>query len=355
MPVIPLLPDPALLLLADPALLLLADPARGGLPQMTAHLTAHLTAHRRLAALGAAVATIGAAPLLATAMIAAPAQAHGATTNPMSRVAVCGLGGQQNTPACKAAIAVGGTQAFQDWDNLRVSGVAGRDRQVIPDGKLCSGGIDEYKGLDLARADWPATRLSAGAAFTFSYKETIPHKGTFKMYVTKDGYNPTQPLRWSDLVSAPFLTATDPPIQGDAYTMKGRLPAGKSGRHMIYTIWQNSSTSDTYYSCSDVIFGGSTGSAGSNGSTGSGKASGGSGRPSATSPASSSSIGAGTSSLGPADSPQAVQSQGAVSLTSGTAKGGGSMVPMVVIGVASLAIAGIVAAAVFLRRRQSSP
>jgi chitin-binding protein len=324
---------------------------------MTAHLTAHLTAHRRLAALGAAVATIGAAPLLATAMIAAPAQAHGATTNPMSRVAVCGLGGQQNTPACKAAIAVGGTQAFQDWDNLRVSGVAGRDRQVIPDGKLCSGGIDEYKGLDLARADWPATRLSAGAAFTFSYKETIPHKGTFKMYVTKDGYNPTQPLRWSDLVSAPFLTATDPSIQGDAYTMKGRLPSGKSGRHMIYTIWQNSSTPDTYYSCSDVTFGGSTGSAGSNastGSTGSGKSSGSSGRPSATSPASSASAGAGTSSLGPAESPQAVQSQGAVSLTSGTAKGGGSMVPMVVIGLATLAIAGIIGVAVFLRRRQSS-
>jgi chitin-binding protein len=323
-------------------------------------MTAHLTAHRRLAALGAAMATIGAAVVLLTALIAAPAQAHGATTNPMSRVAVCGLGGQQNTPACKAAIAAGGSQAFQDWDNLRVSGVAGRDRQVIPDGKLCSGGIDEYKALDLARADWPATRLSAGAAFTFSYKETIPHQGTFKMYVTKDGYNPSQPLRWSDLVSTPFLTATDPPIQGDAYTMKGRLPSGRSGRQMIYTIWQNSSTPDTYYSCSDVIFGGSSGSAGSSassgssGSSGSGKGSGSSGRASATSPASSSSsAGAGTSSLGSADSPQAVQSQGAVSLTSGSAKGGGSMVPMVVIGVASLAIAGIVGTAVFLRRRRS--
>jgi chitin-binding protein len=318
---------------------------------MTPHLTVHLTAYRRLAAMGAAMATIGAAPLLLTAMIAAPAQAHGATTNPMSRVAVCGLGGQQNTPACKAAIAIGGTQAFQDWDNLRVSGVAGQDRQVIPDGKLCSGGIDEYKGLDLARADWPATRLSPGAAFTFSYKETIPHKGTFRMYVTKDGYNPTQPLRWSDLVSTPFLTATDPAIQGDAYTMKGRLPAGKSGRHMIYTIWQNSSTSDTYYSCSDVIFGSSTGSSGSSKGTGS------SGRASATSPASaaksSPATGQGTSSLGPADSPQAVQSQGAVSLTSGSAKGGGSMVPIVVISVAALAIAGILGTALFLRRRRS--
>lgn len=37
--------------------------------------------------------------------------------------------------------------------------------------------------------------------------------------------------------------------------MEGRLPAGKTGRQLIYTIWQNSDTPDTYYSCSDVIFG----------------------------------------------------------------------------------------------------
>jgi predicted carbohydrate-binding protein with CBM5 and CBM33 domain len=312
-------------------------------------MTAHLTAHRKLAAMGAAVAIIGAAPLLLTALTAAPAQAHGALTNPMSRIAVCGLGGQQNTPACKAAIAAGGAEAFQDWDNLRVAGVAGRDRQVIPDGKLCSGGIDEYKGLDLARADWPATRLSAGAAFTFSYQETIPHKGTFKLYVTKDGYDPAQPLRWSNLVSTPFLTAIDPAIQGDAYTMKGRLPAGKSGRHMIYTIWQNSSTSDTYYSCSDVIFGSSTGSSGSTGASKSPT------RAAATSPAAvkSTPTAQGTSSFGSADAPQAVQSQGAVSLTSGTPSGGGSTVPVVVISAAALVIAGIVGTAIFLRRRRS--
>jgi chitin-binding protein len=37
--------------------------------------------------------------------------------------------------------------------------------------------------------------------------------------------------------------------------MEGRLPAGRTGRHLIYTIWQNSDTPDTYYSCSDVLFG----------------------------------------------------------------------------------------------------
>jgi chitin-binding protein len=101
--------------------------------------------------------------------------------------------------------------------------------------------------------------LAAGAGFTFTYRETIPHKGTFRLYVTKDGYDPTKPLRWSDLESKPFLTATDPALTNGAYVMRGALPAAKTGHHLIYTIWQNSSTPDTYYSCSDVSFGGAVG------------------------------------------------------------------------------------------------
>ncbi|MGC9668120.1 lytic polysaccharide monooxygenase auxiliary activity family 9 protein [Planosporangium sp. 12N6] len=219
-----------------------------------------MIAHRMLAGTVLAVA----APLLFIGLAAAPAQAHGAPDNPISRAVACGPEGGSNagSAACKAAIAVSGTQPFAQWDNLRVANVGGRDRQVIPDGKLCSGGLAAYRGLDLPRADWPATRLAAGSAFTFTYRETIPHKGTFRMYVTTDGYSPTRPLTWADLESKPFLTVTDPPLTGGAYQMRGTLPAGKAGRHLIYTIWQNSSTPDTYYSCSDVVFTGGAGAAG---------------------------------------------------------------------------------------------
>jgi chitin-binding protein len=127
---------------------------------------------------------------------------------------------------------------------------------VIPDGHLCSGGIERFQGLDLPRTDWPSTRLTSGAQFTFTYRETIPHEGSFRFFVTRDGYDPTQALAWSDLEDKPFLEAKDPKLVGDAYVMKGRLPQGKTGRHMIFTIWQNTSTPDTYYSCSDVVFAG---------------------------------------------------------------------------------------------------
>lgn len=181
------------------------------------------------------------------------AGAHGAPAAPASRAFACGpAGASAATAACQAAIALSGN--FAGWDNIRVANVAGRDRTMIPDGKLCSGGLDRYRGLDLPRTDWPATALKPGAAYSFRYAATIAHPGTFRMYLTTPGYDPARPLRWADLDAEPFLTAANPPRRGDAYVIDGQVPAGRTGRHLIYTIWQNSGTPDTYYSCSDVDF-----------------------------------------------------------------------------------------------------
>ncbi|MEU8162412.1 lytic polysaccharide monooxygenase [Micromonospora parva] len=199
--------------------------------------------------------------LLATVLVAAatvplaatPAAAHGAPTDPISRAAACGPEGRYAaTSACRAAIEAGA--AVREWDNVRVAAINGRDRERIPDGELCSGGLSAYRGLDLPRTDWPSTELTAGAKFTFRYRTTIEHRGTFRLYVTTPDYDPRKKLTWADLESRPFLTRTDPPVRAGAYQLAGRLPAGRSGRHLIYTIWQNSNTPDTYYSCSDVVF-----------------------------------------------------------------------------------------------------
>ncbi|MBA9006664.1 MULTISPECIES: lytic polysaccharide monooxygenase auxiliary activity family 9 protein [Thermomonospora] len=215
--------------------------------------------------------TVLAAALGATGLLgltAAPALAHGSMQNPASRSFTC----RQENPesptsaACKAAVALGGTQAIYDWHEVNIADAAGRHRQIIPDGKLCSAGRDKYKGLDLARADWPATRLTAGARHEFRYKATAPHRGSFELYVTRDGYDPTKPLRWADLEDRPFLTVTDPALAGGSYTFTGTLPRGKSGRHLIYAIWQRSDSPEAFYSCSDVDFTGGA-AAGGGGAT----------------------------------------------------------------------------------------
>ncbi|MEU9323320.1 lytic polysaccharide monooxygenase [Streptomyces canus] len=200
----------------------------------------------------AAVAALS--PFLLTVFAAAPAQAHGAPTDPVSRVFACSPdGGSSGTAACRAAVAANGSP-FTAWDNLRVANVNGRDRQTIPDGKLCSGGLPAYKGLDLARSDWPSTRLSPGATLTMKYVSTIPHTGTFRMYLTEPGYDPSKPLKWSDLPEQPFAQVKDPALTDGAYRIRMTLPKDRTGRQVLYTIWQNSSTADTYYSCSDVVF-----------------------------------------------------------------------------------------------------
>ncbi|MFF4652126.1 lytic polysaccharide monooxygenase [Streptomyces sp. NPDC001380] len=200
-------------------------------------------------------ALAGVAAVLAGWAAAGPAAAHGAMADPPSRTVECGPegGAAAASPACAAAVAASDPGAVRRWDDLRVAGVAGRDRQLIPDGRLCSGGIPAYRGLDLARADWPAAPLTSGATFTFRYRTTIPHQGVFRLYLTRDGWDPARPLRWADLDAQPFLQAADPPVRDGAYVMTGRVPQGRTGRHLVYTVWQTTSTPDTYYSCSDVL------------------------------------------------------------------------------------------------------
>lgn len=207
---------------------------------------------RRTAVTTAAATVV--APLLLTAGAVTPAWAHGAPTDPVSRVSACSPeGDSQGSAACRAAVAANGAP-FTAWDNMRVAGVNGRDREVVPDGQLCSGGLAAYKGLDLARADWPSTRLSPGTTLDLTYRSTIPHTGTFKLFLTKPGYDPAKPLAWSDLPEKPFATVTDPPLRNGSYQFSAKLPADRSGHQVLYTIWQNTSTVDTYYSCSDVVF-----------------------------------------------------------------------------------------------------
>ncbi|GGX26527.1 chitin-binding protein [Streptomyces malachitofuscus] len=222
----------------------------------------------------AAVAAVGLVPLALTGLSAAPASAHGSMGDPVSRVAQCYAEGPESprSAACKAAVAAGGTQALYDWNGIRIGDAGGRHQELIPDGKLCSAGNEAFKGLDLARADWPATSVKSGS-YTFKYRVTAPHKGTFKVYITKPGYDPSQPLAWDDLdLANPVATSTDPAASGGFYTFSGSLPE-RSGKQLLYAVWQRSDSPEAFYSCSDVTFGGGSQTGG--GEAGPGEAGGG--------------------------------------------------------------------------------
>ncbi|WP_020667665.1 lytic polysaccharide monooxygenase auxiliary activity family 9 protein [Amycolatopsis nigrescens] len=199
-------------------------------------------------------------PLLLTTVTTSTAYAHGSMGNPVSRIYNCLQEGPEEprSAACKAAVEVGESWPVYDWDEVNQPNANGRHREIIPDGKLCSAGRDKYKGFDLPRADWRATNLPSGGSYTLRYKYTAPHPGTFELYLTRDGYDPTQPLKWSDLDAKPFYQQLNPPTSGGDYLLNAQLPAGKTGRHLIYAIWQRHlpDSAEAFYSCSDVVFGG---------------------------------------------------------------------------------------------------
>ncbi|MEO3824163.1 lytic polysaccharide monooxygenase [Actinomadura sp. B10D3] len=222
----------------------------------------------------AAGAVLGPTMVAGALLTAPPASAHGAMMVPGSRTYLCWKDGLSSTgeiiphnPACAAAVAQSGPSSLYNWFAVLRSDGAGRTRGFIPDGELCSGGavVYDFSGYDLARDDWPVTHLTSGAGIEFRYNKWAAHPGTFRTYITKDSWSPTRPLSWDDLEEQPFYSATDPPSVGspgneDAYYhWNATLPSGKSGRHIIYTVWQRSDSAETFYGCSDVVFDGGNG------------------------------------------------------------------------------------------------
>ncbi|MYS06646.1 chitin-binding protein [Streptomyces sp. SID6041] len=204
----------------------------------------------------AGVAALSAAAALVT-LTPTTASAHGAVFNPVSRVAACYAEGPETpkSQVCKDLVADSGTQPLYDWNEVNIANAAGQHQALIPDGKLCSANRAKYRALDWARSDWPATAVAAGS-FAFKVRATAAHSGTMTVYITKQGFDPTQPLKWSDLDATPVAvynttrTATD-----GYYNFTGNLPA-RTGRHIVYKVWQRNDSPEAFYSCSDVTFGG---------------------------------------------------------------------------------------------------
>lgn len=224
---------------------------------------------RRLAA------SLAAAALAAVGIVAAvgqPAAAHGAEVFPGSRQYLCWVDAQTpngqldpGNPACADALAEGGPNAYYNWFGNLDSNGAGRTEGYIPDGTICSGGDRgpyDFSAFNAPRTDWPTTHLTAGATYEFQHNNWAEHPGRFDVYVTREGFDPTRPLAWADLELVDSVT--DPPDTGgpggdNYYYWDVTLPADRTGRHVVFTHWVRSDSSENFYSCSDVEFDGGDG------------------------------------------------------------------------------------------------
>ncbi len=195
--------------------------------------------------------------LICATFLLAPIQnifTHGTVTNPPSRVWICFQEDPQSpdSPACEASIIGWGTQAFYDWNEVARMDAGGMHMQIIADGNLASAGRpDKYGGLDQVRNDWVTTPVTPGP-YTITWTNTAPHQTLYyDVYITKADWTPDQPLTWDSLER---LTRTAPRPASATDNIDVILPE-RTGKHVIYSVWQRSLTPEAFYSTSDVDFG----------------------------------------------------------------------------------------------------
>ena len=196
------------------------------------------------------IAVAGLIAGLAAAVAPTQAAAHGSMQDPASSVYTCKFV-TPDDPKCVDGKEAN-PQSLYDWMEVNIGTADGRHRELIPDGKLCSANRQKYAAFDEPGTDWPATPLMPDDDGTYSmtWNSTAPHSTAYyQIFLTKNGFDPEQPLAWGDL-DLVHDTGALPAAASNTFAVE--LPE-RNGRHMIYTIWQRNDSTEAFYSCSDVV------------------------------------------------------------------------------------------------------
>ena len=192
------------------------------------------------------------------AVTGAPAQAHGSVTDPPTRNYGCfARWAYQDQSSMRSADPMcyqawqADPNAMYSWMALFRENVGGNFQAAIPDGQLCSGGRTQaprYNAMD-AVGDWKTTTVNQ--RFTLTLTDEAQHGATYLLiYVTRDGYDPvTQPLTWADLELVTKTGRYGPTGKYQAQVDLGQ----RTGRRVLYTIWQAAHADQPYFLCSDIV------------------------------------------------------------------------------------------------------
>jgi predicted carbohydrate-binding protein with CBM5 and CBM33 domain len=211
------------------------------------------------------VTVVAALTLILIGGLSGSAQAHGSLTDPPSRNYGCwerwgddhlnpDMANQD--PMCWQAWQAD-PNAMWNWNGLYREGAAGNHQGVVPDGQLCSGGRTQaprYNALDAVGA-WKT--VDKPNQFTLTLTDQAQHGADYiRVYITKQGFNSaTQPLTWGNLE----LVTTSPRIPSMPAYQVAVNAGNRTGRHVLYAVWQASHLDQSYYLCSDINFTGGGG------------------------------------------------------------------------------------------------
>ena len=227
---------------------------------MFSQVLRHEPADARNGTVRALLVLLAAATLLLTPWSAPTASAHGSVADPVSRNYGClqrwgddfqNPAMEQEDPMCWQAWQHD-TNAMWNWNGLYREGTGGDFQRYIPDNQLCSAGQTEngrYNALDNP-GPWQTTQVDS--TFTVDLYDQAQHGADYlEIYVTKQGYDAeNDALDWDDLELIERTGSYEP---SEHYTAEVSAP-GRSGHHVVYTIWKASHADQIYFICSDVTF-----------------------------------------------------------------------------------------------------
>jgi len=181
--------------------------------------------------------------------IAQPVFSHGTVIYPPSRIYNCF--NNPSTPICNPC-----GNAIYEWRGVLQPAAFGNHPAVVPDGQIASGGNGsavDFSCLDALSSDWPATTVNHGF-IDVEWVNTAPHKTEYyKVYITQLTWDPTQPLRWNDLIEIGSVG------QGPAASstiIRSFIPDSYAGkRAALVSVWQRElgDSGEAFYSVSDII------------------------------------------------------------------------------------------------------
>ncbi|GAA3828143.1 lytic polysaccharide monooxygenase [Sphaerisporangium flaviroseum] len=201
------------------------------------------------------------AALLCATPLTGTASAHGSVMDPAARNYGCWLrwgsdfqnpSMQQQDPMCWQAWQTD-TNAMWNWNGLYRENVGGNHQAAIPNGQLCSAGrtgAGRYRAMDTP-GQWKTTNLSS--TFNLRLNDQASHGADYiRVYISRQGYNATTTaLGWNHLE---LVRETGRYAPGQTYMINNISRGARTGRHVVYTIWQASHMDQTFYFCSDVNF-----------------------------------------------------------------------------------------------------
>ncbi|AOM40591.1 lytic polysaccharide monooxygenase [Xenorhabdus hominickii] len=179
----------------------------------------------------------GTIPLSSTAE---PNSRHGYIESPPSRALLCTKKINKN---CGLIM----------YEPQSIEGPKGFPEGGPPDGKIASGGVDQFNQLNEQSADrWHHISINKGSN-DFKWTLTAQHSTTsWQFFITKPDWDPNKPLTRAQFDLTPFCERLDNgKIPTKNVTLTCDVPE-RSGYHVILGVWTIADTNNAFYQVVDA-------------------------------------------------------------------------------------------------------